>query len=341
MPTSAGISTASLELAGECTQSVGIFAEHADSVHERSWPDSRSQRIRQDAAFATLDEGGNFVDLSYGPLTVSGDCRVLANSPAIDKGASTFAPNHDIPATKRPQGGGYDIGAYEYQSAPQQASLSRLTLAFGSVQYGQTKTLPLTLSNPGTVAHTNIAISFAKTSFNPYSQSNNCGTSLAAGASRTISVTFTPALISINTSNTLSVVDGAGTQSVSLSGTGTSPSATLAALTLAFGNVTRGTTSASKTATLTNTGSGPLTLGTVSFRYGFLNLQTTNQYRTVAAPAGQPAVCGATLVAGATCNYYVVFAPPATGTIANSATMFVPDGVGLVGNTLTVISPTR
>ena len=62
-------------------------------------------------AFPTLDEGGNFVDLSYGPLTVSGDYRVLANSPAIDKGASTFAPNHDILGTKRPQGGGYDIGA--------------------------------------------------------------------------------------------------------------------------------------------------------------------------------------------------------------------------------------
>ena len=85
-----------------------------------------------------------------------------------------------------------------------------MTLAFGSVQYGQTKTLPVTLSNPGTVALTNIAISFAKTALNPYSQSNNCGTSLAAGASCTISITFTPALININTSNTLNVVDGAG-----------------------------------------------------------------------------------------------------------------------------------
>ena len=293
------------------------------------------------AAFATLDEGGNFVDLSYGPLTVGGDYRVQANSPAIDKGASTFAPNHDILGTKRPQGAGYDIGAYEYPAPPQSATVTPAALTFGNLQYGQTKALQVTLSNTGTVSLTNIAVSFAKPLLNPYSQTNNCGTSLAAGRTCIITVTFAPALVNINTSNTLNVVDGAGTQSVSLTGSGTAPSATLTPNALAFGNITRGTTSAFQAATLKNTGSGPLTLGTVSFHYGFLNLQTTTQYRTVAAPNGQPAACGATLAAGASCNYYVVFAPPATGTVINSATMIVPDGVGLVGNTSTVTSTTR
>lgn len=44
----------------------------------------------------------------------TGDYRVQATSPAIDKGTSTRAPSTDLAGTARPRGAGIDIGAYEY-----------------------------------------------------------------------------------------------------------------------------------------------------------------------------------------------------------------------------------
>jgi hypothetical protein len=45
---------------------------------------------------------------------VNGDYHLQAGSPAIDSGTSTGAPGHDYAGTPRPQGAGYDTGAYEY-----------------------------------------------------------------------------------------------------------------------------------------------------------------------------------------------------------------------------------
>lgn len=42
-----------------------------------------------------------------------GDYRLKSSSPAVDRGAGTVAPGIDIVGTKRPQGAGVDIGAYE------------------------------------------------------------------------------------------------------------------------------------------------------------------------------------------------------------------------------------
>lgn len=46
--------------------------------------------------------------------TGGGDYRLKSTSPAINKGATTYAPTTDINGVSRPQGGGIDIGAYEY-----------------------------------------------------------------------------------------------------------------------------------------------------------------------------------------------------------------------------------
>lgn len=60
----------------------------------------------------------NHVGLSTSGLVLnpsSHDYHLVSGSPAIDVGSSTSAPNHDHDANPRPQGAGYDIGAYEYQ----------------------------------------------------------------------------------------------------------------------------------------------------------------------------------------------------------------------------------
>jgi hypothetical protein len=44
----------------------------------------------------------------------AGDYRVKSTSRAVNNGLSTYAPSTDIANVARPQGGRYDIGAYEY-----------------------------------------------------------------------------------------------------------------------------------------------------------------------------------------------------------------------------------
>ena len=46
--------------------------------------------------------------------TGGGNYHLKSNSPAIDKGIATYAPSTDLDGIARPQGAGFDIGAYEY-----------------------------------------------------------------------------------------------------------------------------------------------------------------------------------------------------------------------------------
>lgn len=43
------------------------------------------------------------------------DLHLRAGAPAIDAGSATLAPTRDVEGTPRPQGAGFDIGAYEYR----------------------------------------------------------------------------------------------------------------------------------------------------------------------------------------------------------------------------------
>ncbi len=71
---------------------------------------------------ATVDEGNNYVNLRYGPLFVEnpmtkatfGDYHIAnTGSAAYNRGTVLGAPNHDVDAQARPQGGAFDVGADE------------------------------------------------------------------------------------------------------------------------------------------------------------------------------------------------------------------------------------
>src|SRR5207247_8134408 len=148
-----------------------------------------------------------------------------------------------------------------------------------------------------------------------FAQNNNCPMSpstLAASASCTINVTFTPSVGGTRT-GTLTVTDNAGgsPQTASLTGTGVAPGATLSPASLTFASQNVGTTSAPQAATLSNSGSTALSIGSIAITGADSGdfAQTNN--------------CGSSLAAGAQCTINVTFTPSAGGT--RTATLTVTD----------------
>jgi subtilase family serine protease/sugar lactone lactonase YvrE len=140
-------------------------------------------------------------------------------------------------------------------------TLSATAVAFGSVAKGMASAAKqVTLTSSGTAALSGIAISLGGANPVDFTESNNCGSSLAPGAKCTITLAFKPAAVA-SYKATVSVKSNAGTPTIALTGTGVTPApaATLSATTVAFANQVKGTTSAAKTVTLTSTGNATLT----------------------------------------------------------------------------------
>ena len=194
-------------------------------------------------------------------------------------------------------------------------NLSATSLAFGSQVVGSSSAAQtVTLTNAGNAALsiTSIAISGANAS--AFAQTNTCGTSVAAGANCTISITFTPAA-SGSLAASLAITDNAtgSPQNVSLSGTGTAPAASLSATSLAFGSVPVDVTSSVESVTLTNTGNATLTIT------GFAITGTS------AGDFAQTNTCGTSVSTGNDCTIAVLFTPSAAG--ARAATLSIADNV--------------
>ena len=129
----------------------------------------------------------------------------------------------------------------------------------------------------------------------PFAAANNCGTSLAAGQSCTVNVTFAPTAAKYYSAS-LTITDGSATSphTVSLSGNGYLPLLT-SPTQISFPNQGIGTTSSGYTVTLTN--KQPVTLNVAGIQAPSPFSQTNN--------------CGSTLASGASCTVTVSFAPTA------------------------------
>jgi hypothetical protein len=185
---------------------------------------------------------------------------------------------------------------------------------------------PVTLTNPGGSGSLLISnIGITGTNATNFAQTNNCGGNLAAGASCTINVTFTPPATTGLRSATLSVTSSAPALSVSLSGTGTqaavvfSPAQPAGLMTLAAD-----TTVKNGTLTVTNTGNGPLTitaLPTVARLTGTGTFAVINVGTTCTATA----VVAAN---GGTCAIHIRYTPPTTGGVMSTAQVTVTGSGG-------------
>ena len=177
-------------------------------------------------------------------------------------------------------------------------SLSPASLSFGSQTVGTTSpSQSVTLTNIGNAGLTITGI----TPTGDFAQTDNCGSSVAALSSCTITVTFKPTQSGART-GAVSISDNAAgsPQSVSLTGTGvvSAPAVTLSSSSLNFGNQTLGTTSPPQSVTVTNSGNAELTISGVSASGDFAQTNT----------------CSAPVAAGASCSINVTFTPTLIGT---------------------------
>src|SRR5207247_1743426 len=118
------------------------------------------------------------------------------------------------------------------------ATLSPTSLTFPAQAIGTTSAAKtVTLNNTGTTSLTISSIAITGTNAGNFAQTHTCGSSLAAGASCTMSVTFKPTTSGLR-SAALSVSDSAAgsPQIASLSGTGvvSGPNATLSPTSVTF-----------------------------------------------------------------------------------------------------------
>jgi hypothetical protein len=154
----------------------------------------------------------------------------------------------------------YRQGNQQCPAAAPSVGASPGSLAFGTVTVGSSSSAQtVTLTNTGGAAASSLVVGAAPAG---YSKTTTCGASLAAGASCTVSVTFSPTAAQAY-GGSITVTGSGGTNvSIALSGAGgatASPNVNASASFLSFGNVTVGQTSTAQTITVSNSGTAAAT----------------------------------------------------------------------------------
>ena len=147
----------------------------------------------------------------------------------------------------------------------------------------------------------------------PFTQTNDCGSTVPPGSGCTITITFRPTTIGPLTA-ALSVRDNApaSPQKVALSGTGTAVKLTPVAI--GFGNQPVHTTSLAKTITLSNKSHATVNIMSIAITGGYSN------------DFSQTNTCGTSVAAGASCFIKVKFTP--SGKNSRKATVTITDDGG-------------
>ena len=283
--------------------------------------------VTSPAQSVTLTNSGNAV-LNVSRIAVSGT-NASDFAQTNNCGTSVAAgANCTISVTFKPSAGGSRSAALavtdDAAGSPQSVSLagtgvstgvtvSPSSVAFGNQSVGATSSArPVTLTNAGSSALSITSIAVLGVNASDFAQSNNCGSSVAAGANCTINVTFKPSVAG-SRSAAVAITDNAtgSPQSASLSGTGVSTGVTLSPSSVAFGNQSLGAASSAHTVTLTNSGNSTLTVSSIAV------------FGTNPSDFTQNNTCGTSVAAGGTCTIVVLFTPSALG--ARAAVLSVSD----------------
>lgn len=160
--------------------------------------------------------------------------------------------------------------------------------------------------------------------------SNTCaGAAIVANANCTIGVTFTPSAVAARQAMLQIADDASGSpQSVTLSGTGTAPNSPVATITPVALNssATQGTTSSPMNLTVTNSGTAPLHVTSVTFAGA-----------NVSEFVNPASSCTAAIAPSASCTIMVSFAPlSATSAPNRTETITIMDDAANAPQTVTV-----
>jgi parallel beta-helix repeat protein len=248
---------------------------------------------------------GSNSNISVDPLFVNapGDFHLQATSPVVDVGSNSAPniPEKDIAGNDRIlDGGGHcsalvDMGAYELARASS-LIFNPTNFIFPAQLVGSTSSsLPATITNNGsanaTVCSVNISGDFAQT--------NNCGVSIAANASCSVGIAFSPTAHGQRSGFLQIVTSDAGSpQTIALSGTAVAPVFSASPTMFRFPESQQvGTTSSAATITVTNLGDGALHISNIAITGDFA--ESNN--------------CPDQLSPSASCDYAVTFSPNTAG----------------------------
>jgi hypothetical protein len=238
-------------------------------------------------------------------LPVGGSCQIQVTFSPTSLGYQSASLNVAYTGLGSPQS--VALGGTGEQTTSVSILPSNLTFATQNLKTTSTPQTA-TLTNTGTLDVTLSKISSSA----QFGQSNNCPSTLTAGQSCQIQVTFSPTTVG-KANGKLSVTDNApdSPQTVALSGLGTL--ITFSPIGINFGNQKVGTSSSPVPVTLSN--QGTVTLNISQVEIGGANAGDFSQTNN----------CGSTLEAGAQCTIQVTFTPTQTG--ARSAQVQVQDDV--------------
>jgi hypothetical protein len=281
---------------------------------------------------AAEDEGGNWIDLRFGPLSLSdssissgnagygalvGDYHLAAGSQAINQVACNQPSNtrisHDFDGDARPQPTCsiplvstetfYDIGADEVSAAQGTVTFAPSPANFGTITVATTKDLAIVGTVAGASVTFNSAVLSGSTTFSIVSDGCS-GTTVSAGSTCTITVRFTPGTSTLARTGTLTVNDNAASnpQTVALTGQGARGIVSVNPNPVAFGSQPVGTP-VPLAVTVSNSGAAALTINSDA-------VTGTNFSK------GTDGCAGVTLQPTGTCTVTVIFTP----TIGNAGT---------------------
>ena len=177
-------------------------------------------------------------------------------------------------------------------------------LAFGTINLNSQVTKNVTFTNQGTSALSITNIS----TVGDFSQTNDCGSSVAGGGSCVISVTFTPTVAGMLIGNLwITSSDPASPQTLRLSGVAEGVS--VSPVSLKFGNERVSGTSKAQALTVKNLGNYVLNFGSIVASANYA--QTNN--------------CGTSIPANSECTINVTFTPTVAGSLPGTITIIDSD----------------
>jgi hypothetical protein len=288
--------------------------------------------------------------LDLAGFTLSGGSLVTTTD-VLPSGAYTVYAHYPGDGTYAPS----DSASVSVTVTGPKVSIHPDSLDFGTQSLGvvgASKTL--TLSNQGSAPLKTLSVGINGSAWSDFQQVNNCGSTLAAGASCTITVSFKPAYSgrrdgAVNFADsatgswgiapdTMFVCGGSpllrncSPQNIPVTGTGVAPNISVTPGSINFGSVALGSSSAPQPIQIANTGAGDM-VG--------MSILTTGANASDFTPASN---CGVGPAAHSSCTVSVTFRPGASGLRSASFTLSYtggsPQTVALSGTGSTGAKPT-